>query len=251
VPTGPTAVDFGTLLEGDANNDDSIGGADYSILATAYAKCSGQSGWDPRADFNGSGCVDGADYSLLANNYGRHGPIALAITVMGPVETNVVSGSVVLSIDPSSKSVPPGTIFTVDIKIAAGSQVVDAADSYLSFDRNYLRVVDASGNEANSITPGTALPVVLQNSADNSQGRIAYSAGKQLGGVSPSGDFILATIRFKAIAATPGGGTAIAFQSGTDAFYQGDSVLGTLVNGAVSAGYRVYLPILLWQYNSW
>jgi len=251
VPTGSTAVDFGTLLEGDANNDDNIGGADYSILATAYSKCSGQSGWDSRADFNGSGCIEGADYSLLASNYGRHGPIALAITVMGPVETEVITGSVVISVDPSSKSVSPGTVFTLDIKIAAGGQVVDSVDSYLSFDRDYLRVVDASGNETNSIVPGTALPVVLQNSADNSQGRIAYSAGKQLGGVSPSGDFVLATIRFKVIAAPPGGGTAITFQSGTDAFYEGNSVLGTLVNGAVSAGYRIYLPVILRVYQSW
>jgi sugar lactone lactonase YvrE len=251
VPTGSTAVDFGTMLEGDANNDDNIGGGDYSILATAYGKCSGQSGWDSRADFNGSGCIEGADYSLLANNYGRHGPIILTITRVGPVETEVTTGSVVISVDPSSRSVTPGAVFTLDIKIAAGSQAVDSVDSYLSFDRNYLRVVDVSGNETNDIMAGAALPVVLQNSADNSQGRIAYSAGKQLGGVSPSGDFVLATIRFKAIAATPGGSIAIAFQSGTDAFYQGDSVLGTLANGAVSAGYRVYLPILLRQYNSW
>jgi len=247
IPTGPTGVDFGTLLEGDANNDDKIGGADYSILATAYSKCSGQSGWDSRADFNGSGCIDGADYSLLASNYGRYGPIALAITRVGPMATEVITGSVVISIDPSSKSVSPGTIFTLDIKIAAGGQAVDAADSYLSFDRNYLRVVDASSNETNSIIPGATLPVVLQNSADNSQGHIAYSAGKQLGGVSPSGDFVLATIHFKAIAALPGGGTAIAFQSGTDVFYLGNSVLGALVNGTVNVTvpFRFYIPSLL------
>jgi hypothetical protein len=253
VPTGPTAVDFGTLWEGDANNDDNISGADYSILATAYAKCSGQSGWDARADFNGSGCIEGADYSLLASNYGRHGPIPLGIPGVSPkespVEAHATSGSVVVSIDPSSKSVTPGTIFTLDIKIAAGSQPVDSVDTYLSFDRNYLRVVDTSGNETNSVMPGTTLPVVLQNSADNSHGRIAYSAGRQLGGTPPSGDFALATIRFKAIAATLGQGTSIAFQSGTDVFYEGESVLGSTENGNVIVGnglsHKIYLSLIL------
>jgi uncharacterized Fe-S cluster-containing radical SAM superfamily protein len=46
-------------------------------------------------------------------------------------------------------------------------------------------------------------------------------------------------------------GSAAGFQARTDAFYQGDSVLGTLVNGAVSAGYRVYLPVILRVYQSW
>ncbi len=46
-------------------------------------------------------------------------------------------------------------------------------------------------------------------------------------------------------------GSAAGFQARTDAFYQGDSVLESLVNGAVSTRHRVYLPILLRQYNSW
>jgi hypothetical protein len=71
----------------------------------------------------------------------------------------------------------------------------------------------------------------MQNTADNSTGRITYSAGKQLGSPSPSGTFTLATIRFKATAPTTG--TPVAFLVGTDVFYQGNSVLDSTYDGTV------------------
>jgi TolB protein len=189
---------------------------------------------------------DGGDQEIYVSN--ADGSNAQRLTTSAGVDelpSWANAQPVNIAISPYSKAVNVGDVFTLDVKVSAGSQLVDSVDSYLSFDRNYLRVVDASGNETNSIIPGTTLPVVLQNNADNSQGRITYSAGKQLGGVSPSGDFVLATIHFKAIAATPGGGTAIAFQSGTDVFYLGNSVLEALVNGNVTVPFRFYLPSLL------
>ena len=232
VPVGTDPVNFCTLLEGDANDDDQVAGADFSILVTAYGTCQGEPGYDSRADFNGDDCIGGADFSLLVTNYGQQGPLpcSVASAVLSAVET---AGTVDISIQPPTKSVSVGEIFTLDIQIAAGEQAVDIVDAYLSFDRNYLRVVDASGNETSSIIAGNTLPLVLQNSADNSIGRITYSAGKQLGSPSPSGTFVLATIRLKAIAETPPEGTAITFLDGTDVFYQGNSVLGNLVNGNV------------------
>ena len=189
---------------------------------------------------------DGGDQEIYVSN--ADGSNAQRLTTSAGVDelpSWANAQPVNIAISPYSKAVNVGDVFTLDVKVSAGSQLVDSVDSYLSFDRNYLRVVDASGNETNSIIPGTTLPVVLQNNADNSQGRITYSAGKQLGGVSPSGDFVLETIHFKAIAATPGGGTAIAFQSGTDVFYLGNSVLEALVNGNVTVPFRFYLPSLL------
>ncbi len=66
-------VTFGTLLEGDANNDNTVGGADFSMLVASYNKCLGAGGFDSRSDFNGDNCVTGADFSLLATNYGKAG----------------------------------------------------------------------------------------------------------------------------------------------------------------------------------
>ncbi|MDY6892663.1 MAG: NosD domain-containing protein [Chloroflexota bacterium] len=69
------SLDFGTLLEGDSNNDDYIGPLDYSILRMYYGSTT------PEAlgacDFNLDDYVDGFDYSLLRANYGEEGEIPL------------------------------------------------------------------------------------------------------------------------------------------------------------------------------
>ena len=231
LPTG-TTIDFGTLLEGDASDNDRVAGEDFSILATAYGTTPSQPGWDARADFNGDEAISGADFSLLATNYGRQGPIPVA-SALSPLRRSPLADVVNIRIDPPGSTAAPGELFTVDIALQAGSQPVDAVDAYLSFDPTYLRVVDAAGNETTSITPGSALPLVLQNSADNSTGRITFSAGRQLSGSPPSGDFVLATIRFKAMAGTGAGGTPVNFMEGTDVFSQGESVLGTRADGVV------------------
>lgn len=64
-------VGFNTLLEGDANNDDHIGGADYSLLYTYYGQSTPEA--LAKCDFNRDGYVGGADYSLLYTNYGKSG----------------------------------------------------------------------------------------------------------------------------------------------------------------------------------
>jgi hypothetical protein len=66
-----TPVDFGTLREGDANNNDAITGADYSYLYTYFGATSSP-GVD-FCDFNRDGVVGGIDYSLLWGNFGQAG----------------------------------------------------------------------------------------------------------------------------------------------------------------------------------
>jgi hypothetical protein len=68
-------IDMGTLLEGDANNDGQIRINDFGILAVAYGKYSGQSGYDTRADFDRDGQIRIADFGLLSVNYGELAPI--------------------------------------------------------------------------------------------------------------------------------------------------------------------------------
>jgi subtilisin family serine protease len=74
---GSTMVNFGTLREGDANNDNCVALVDFSILATTFSKCTGDAGFDARADFDLSGCVVLVDFSLLATNFGQCGDTAL------------------------------------------------------------------------------------------------------------------------------------------------------------------------------
>ncbi len=74
VITAPsTAVDLGTLLEGNANDDNIINIADFGLLAASYGKSAPD--YDARTDFDRNGIVNIADFGLLAVNYGKVAPI--------------------------------------------------------------------------------------------------------------------------------------------------------------------------------
>ncbi len=70
---GDNPVNFGTLREGDANDDNCVQLVDFSILATSFGACTGDPGFDARADFDLSGCVVLVDFSLLSANFGQCG----------------------------------------------------------------------------------------------------------------------------------------------------------------------------------
>ena len=73
---GSNMVNFGTLREGDANNDNCVLQVDFSTLVSTFGRCAGNAGFDERADFDGSGCVVLVDFSLLATNFSQCGAIA-------------------------------------------------------------------------------------------------------------------------------------------------------------------------------
>jgi hypothetical protein len=71
--TGSNAIDFGTLLEGDANNDNFVTLADLSLLINSFNKTVGDAGYDARADLNNDNFVTLADLSLLISNFNQAG----------------------------------------------------------------------------------------------------------------------------------------------------------------------------------
>ncbi len=77
--SGTTNVNFGTLLTGDANDDDIVDISDFSILRTTFLKACGGAGFDTRADFNGDCIVDISDFSLLRTNFLRAGPVIVSL----------------------------------------------------------------------------------------------------------------------------------------------------------------------------
>jgi len=72
---GLTVVNFGTIREGDANNDDWATGADRSILYAGWGSQSPNPGYNWHADFNRDGWLTGADRSILYNFWGQHGDL--------------------------------------------------------------------------------------------------------------------------------------------------------------------------------
>jgi len=163
--------------------------------------------------------------------------LALVVPMMPAAQGGMATlGTVNLFIYPSTKTVIVNELFSLDIRVSAGSQQVDGVDAFLSFNPAHLSV--------DHIVPGTTLPTILANTYDNTAGTITYSAGKTLGGTSPSGTFTLATIYFRA-KTVPVNNTPITFRPGTDVAFGGVSVLGVLTNGAVTIRYGT-ANLLIW-----
>ncbi|MGC1375586.1 MAG: DNRLRE domain-containing protein [Anaerolineales bacterium] len=148
-----------------------------------------------------------------------------------PTATNTMTpapaGSVVLAIVPAATTVNIGQSFSLTVQVQAGSQQVDGAAAYLNFDPAYLQVV--------SMSSGTTLPVVIQNSYDNTAGRIDYAAGK-LSSPYPSGSFTLVTINFTARAQCSGATLMLnnTLPRKSDATFGGNSVINHTENSVVT-----------------
>jgi Leucine-rich repeat (LRR) protein/ABC-type glycerol-3-phosphate transport system substrate-binding protein len=223
---GDNAINFGTLREGDANNDNFVSLVDFSILASTFGKCQGATGYDDRADFNEDQCVSLLDFSLLSTNFGQAGAAAMQTQALNPV-----AGNVQLAIAPATVKVVSGQVFSVTVQVKAGTQRVDAAQASLDFNPTLLQV--------RRLTAGTALPLSLQSQFDNAAGTIDFAAGTLSN--FPSGTFTLVTVEFQAL--TPTTGTDLAFHFGlprdAGVTFAGKSVLGQTNSGRIV----VTLPI--------
>ena len=139
------------------------------------------------------------------------GLFALLLThSAGPLLDSVSaqSGSVLVFLDPPSASLAQGQVTVVRIRIDASAHPVDAAQVYLDFDPAVLQVVDAAGLPSSSVEFG---PIIssgawrqpLLNRVDNATGRIGVAAAKKSltgGGENANSQFVLAIVRFKALA---------------------------------------------------
>ena len=76
IPSGGAStdtLDFGTLSEGDADNDNMVVSADFFILRSTYNKALGDPGYDARGDFSENDVVTSADFFLLQAQYNQAG----------------------------------------------------------------------------------------------------------------------------------------------------------------------------------
>lgn len=117
--------------------------------------------------------------------------------------------------------------FDVVVMVNTGGEPIDAAAAYLNFDPTLFRV--------ERITPGTALPIFLQSGMDNTAGTVNFAAG-QLPPAYPSGEFVLATVTLRALAATDAGSITLAndFTRDTDVVAAGESVLQSAVGALIT-----------------
>jgi CSLREA domain-containing protein len=77
-PGGAGLANFGTLVVGDADNNDRVSAADFTVLKTTFLQKTGCATENPVpgpcADFDGNGSISPADFSLLKANFGVQGP---------------------------------------------------------------------------------------------------------------------------------------------------------------------------------
>ena len=239
---GGNAVNFGTLLEGDSNNDNAVQLLDFSILAGSFGKSEGQAGYDARADFTEDGAVDINDFSLLATNFGLEGEEpggAVTAAAILPAEVAMVADGVTLQAQPSTQALAVGEEVTLTLLVEAGEQTVDAAGAVLRFDPALL--------EAVSVEPSAALDTVLLS--EQAVGQVRHEAGK-LGEPFPSGAVELAMVRLRAVGA---GEASVAFAPGSSVYRAGELVLGNTADATLTIsddvqeetqfGFRIFLPI--------
>ncbi len=226
-------VRFDMLREGDVNNDDGIWYEDFDVMGSAFGACRGDDLYSAAADIDDSGCVWGYDVSLLITNFGIGGKTA-ALAVSAAPGPRMDSATVraragVYGSGPRRPDVPAATlgrftlspaaaanltvgdIFTVALGVRAPNRGLDSVTAFLNFDPGLLEVVDAEGALADRAVPAATLPLVTINTVDNRLGQINLVANRTLGGVPVTGNFELATLRFRLKQTTAG--TLITFDN--------------------------------------
>jgi len=68
-----TVVDFGTVREGDIDNNDWVASSDLSRFCAAYGTKPGDAGWNADADLNRDNWVSSGDLSLFCADYNLKG----------------------------------------------------------------------------------------------------------------------------------------------------------------------------------
>ncbi|RKZ41194.1 MAG: hypothetical protein DRR00_31850, partial [Candidatus Parabeggiatoa sp. nov. 3] len=187
-------VDFGSLLEGDANGDNMLNINDFSLVFASRKKCTGDTGYNANVDFDVSGCIDGQDANFLKSppigNLGKTSACtwnsSLSMLRRGR-GTRDGKSAVTLGTTAIPTGLTVGDTFDYVIKVQAGTQFVDTASAYLNFDPKLLKV--------NTILQGETFDFVLQSSFDNELGNIDFAAGVWDNEV-PKDTFTLVTINF-------------------------------------------------------
>ena len=224
---------FDMLREGDVNDDDGVWYEDFDLMAGAFGACRGDARYSAAADIDDSGCVWGYDISLLTTNFGIGGKTASLAA--GSIGAPAVNGATlrarngVYNAAPRRPEVPAATlgrftltpsaaadlavgdVFTVAIGVRAPNRGLDSVTAFLNFDPSLLEVVDGDGAPIERAMAAATLPLVVINTVDNGLGQVDLVMNRGLGSVPVTGNFELATLRFRLKQATAG--TAITFDN--------------------------------------
>ena len=139
------------------------------------------------------------------------------VTLAGKTQTSAQINGPQIALSPSSIAASTGSVFEAGITVSAtGSLPIDSARLFLVFDPKFIRIVDG-GHSSGPLIPGPAIAntsgYTFQSKGDNTTGKIDFSAVTSITGNAVATPFVLATIRFQALAETPPEGTAVDFST--------------------------------------
>ena len=189
-------VDFGLLLEGDANGDNVLSVNDFSLVFASKDKCIGATGYNANANFNVDDCVDIDDAKFLMSpptgNMGKTAECTWNADFDMLKSQHDSASTVTLSTTVIPTGLTAGDSFEYTIHVQADTQLVDTASAYLNFDPEQLQV--------NHLTAGDKFDFVLQEEFDNTNGQINFAAGVWNNDV-PKGTFTLVTVNMTVLQA--------------------------------------------------
>ena len=125
---------------------------------------------------------------------------ALALLASGPARASAALPSssegdkIILSFNPSDVLIGVDEVFTVTLRVQAGSHEVEIASVYVDFNPKVLQVV--------TLVPGTALPEIgwwIDEFVNNDEGHVNFGSYAPLGQQGVSGSFDLVSIQMRAI----------------------------------------------------
>jgi len=127
-----------------------------------------------------------------------------------------------VAVSPTAKTVVVGESFTIAVVVDPNEVPVDTVHADMTFDPAMLQVAFVTGHSS-------GLDVEVDNTFDNGAGTLTHRR-ESSSGEPTTAPFTLCTITFQAFGVTEG--TALWFTSATDAYLEGESVLGS-TSGAV------------------
>ncbi|MCD6288858.1 MAG: hypothetical protein J7M34_00020 [Anaerolineae bacterium] len=226
------SLDLGTLLEGDADNDNRVRISDFAILRNAYFTNEGDSEFDPRADFDENNKIRIRDFALLRNNYFATGDIEVATLHPEGYSPSRPDTGVNFSVVPAWQQVDVGDTFTISIIVDASDQPIVGADVRLTFDGSKLQGIQS--------VPGSTFDIVLANTLQS--GTLTFSAATL--GNPVSGRITLVTVTCKTLQLAPRATLHLMEVDAADE--EGRSVAGDSQDGLVQVGHSIlYFPIAL------
>lgn len=248
-PGATLDLDMKMQVEGDVNGDNCVTVDDFGYVQARLGTHRGLDGFDPSADLNNDGAISMSDVSLLRSGFDRCGDVSAdsQFAVQSPsaaaslsqllapwLRPETLARDLRLSIWTSGDQARVGDYLDVAVLAETGTQAIDGASFLMKFDPAVLSPVVAGGGPSPGLEPGVALPSVMGNWLDSAGGAAGFSAS-MLQGDPPSGQIVLAKLRFHVISAPAGGSTALTFHAGAPNLMQltngGVNLLGT-VNGA-------------------